>query len=118
MRFQISTVLECRLPAAFEGRRSVMYYHQRTDGVTITIKVTPNASGNSVSSGRGDELEVRLTSPPVEGRANKALLKFLGKLLGVPPSSLTIVHGHGSRRKIVLVPGLGLDDIRDKLEVV
>jgi|WetSurMetagenome_2_1015567.scaffolds.fasta_scaffold208533_3 uncharacterized protein len=95
-----------------------MYLHQRADGVTIAIKVTPNASGNSVSSGGGDELEVRLTSPPVEGRANKELVKFLGKLLGVPPSSLRIVHGQASRRKIVLVPGLDLEEVRSKLELL
>ncbi len=93
-----------------------MYLHERPDGVTIVVKVTPNSSRNALGSGTGDELEVKLSTPPVEGRANKELLKFLGKRLGVAPSSISIIHGRASRRKIVLVPGLDLACVRSKLE--
>jgi len=93
-----------------------MYLHERPDGVTIAVKVTPNASRNSLNHAGGDELEVRLTSPPVDGRANNDLVRFLGKTLGVPPSSLTILHGHTSRRKVVFVPGMDLAGVKARLE--
>jgi len=49
---------------------------------------------------------VRLTAPPVEGAANEALARFLGKALGVPPSAVRIVAGATGRNKVVTVAGL------------
>ncbi|HMK36678.1 MAG TPA: DUF167 family protein [Desulfomonilaceae bacterium] len=83
-----------------------MYVRQREDGVTLRVRVVPNASKNTVSLEREDSLTVRITAPPVEGKANKHLLKFLGKLLGLPQSSLSILLGLTSREKIVLVRGM------------
>jgi hypothetical protein len=59
---------------------------------------------------------VKLTAPPVEGRANKDLLKFLGKKLGVPSSSLTIISGYQSRDKAVLVRGMDSAAARERVE--
>jgi hypothetical protein len=83
-----------------------MYLKEYEDGVIIRVKVTPNSSKNALSPERGDRLVVKLTSPAVEGKANKQLLKFIGKKLGVPPSSITILRGHISREKVLLVPGI------------
>ena len=76
------------------------------DGIRINVRVTPRASRNVVMGRRGDNLAVKLTSPPVEGRANKDLIKFLAKLLGVSPSSVSIVKGETSREKILYVAGM------------
>jgi hypothetical protein len=51
-------------------------------------------------------LKVKLTSPPVDGEANKTLIKFLSKLFKVPKSSIDIIKGETSRTKQVLIPGV------------
>lgn len=88
--------------------------HER--GVTIALRASPNASKDAVVGVVGDRLLVKLTAPPVEGRANKALVKFLARILGVPPSSLTVVRGTASRDKVVFVEGIAEGVVRQMLE--
>ena len=76
------------------------------DGIKINVKVTPRSSKNEIIGKRGDRLAIKLTSPPVEGRANKDLVKFLAKKLGVPSSSISILKGDTSRDKILYVKGM------------
>jgi uncharacterized protein (TIGR00251 family) len=58
-------------------------------------------------------LKLRLQAPPVDGRANAALLRFLGrKVLGVAPSNLEIVSGQNARRKVVAIAGLAEEAVR------
>ena len=76
------------------------------DGIKINVKVTPRSSKNEIIGKRGDRLAIKLTSPPVEGRANKDLVKFLAKKLGVPSSSISILKGDISRDKILYVKGM------------
>ncbi len=75
------------------------------DGVTVKVRVTPRSSRRAVILPIEDILRIKLTSPANEGRANKELLKFLGKKLGLAPSSITILRGHNSREKILLIRG-------------
>ncbi len=93
-----------------------MYLRAHEDGITVTVKVTPNSSRNALASEHGDRLSVKLTSPAVEGKANKQLLKFIGKILGVPPSSISILRGHSSREKVLFVPGIDEVSARGKLK--
>ncbi len=83
-----------------------MYLKAHEDGIILKVKVTPNSSRNALILDHGDRLAVKLTSPPVEGKANKQLLKFIGKKLGVPPSSITVLRGHASREKVLFIPGI------------
>lgn len=92
-----------------------MFIKQREDGVTLRVKVTPNAGSNSLGIEKGDTLSVKLTSPPAEGKANKSLLKFLGKKLGIPPSSISILYGHSSREKVLLINGADEATVRERL---
>lgn len=75
------------------------------DGVTIKVYVAPRSSANKVVGEHNGAIKVALTAPPVEGAANKALLEFLAKLLGVPRSSVSLVSGETSRQKTVKVQG-------------
>jgi len=63
----------------------------------------------------GDALKVRVAAPPVDGRANRELLDYLAELLGVANSQLSLVKGQSSRRKTVIVGGVGLEDARRRL---
>jgi hypothetical protein len=88
----------------------------KTDkGVLIDIHVQPRASRNELVGLQGDCLKVRLTSPPVEGAANKLCREFFAKCLGVAKSRITLVAGQKSRHKRLLIEGISLDDARKKL---
>ena len=83
-----------------------LFLRSAKDGLVLAVQVQPRAAKNEIAGPVGDRLKVRLTAPPVEGKANKALVKFLAKQLGLPASGLTIVAGHKSRQKDLLISGL------------
>lgn len=66
----------------------------------IQVKVTPNSKTEEVKQ-EGDILLVRVKEPPKEGRANVAVVKAVAKHYGVPASSVTVVRGHTSRKKVL-----------------
>jgi uncharacterized protein (TIGR00251 family) len=78
----------------------------RRDGerVVFTVRVTPRASANAVSGERDGVLLVRVTAPPVDGKANDAVVALLAKTLGTPRSAVKVVRGASSRTKRVSVP--------------
>ena len=80
-----------------------LFMWKTAQGTAIEIYVQPKASRNELAGIHEGSLKVRLTSPPIEGEANKECIKFLAKLLHVPKSHLEILKGHKSRRKTVLV---------------
>ena len=72
-------------------------------GLLIKVFVQPRASKNEIVGRHGDALKIKLTSPPVDGAANKMCVQFLAKCLQVPKSSIEIISGHTSRTKRVLL---------------
>lgn len=79
------------------------------------LRVQPGAPKNETQGIYNNRLKVRLTSPPVEGRANDCLIGFLSKLLGVRKSALAIIAGHKSRDKTVKISGASAGDIEASL---
>lgn len=84
-------------------------------GVTLKVRVQPRASRDALGGERQGALVVRLTAPPVEGAANEALVRFLGKALDVAPSAVRIVGGATGRNKVVAVAGLDGATLRARL---
>jgi len=82
----------------------------------IKIKVSPRSSTNRIIGREGDVFKVKVTSPPVEGMANKALVELLAKRLGLPKGNIEIIAGKRSRLKSVRIHGLSLEDITSLLE--
>jgi uncharacterized protein YggU (UPF0235/DUF167 family) len=78
----------------------------RRDGerLRFTIRVTPRASTNAVGGERDGALLVRVTAPPVEGRANDAMVELLAAALDLPRSEVHVERGAGARTKRVSVP--------------
>jgi uncharacterized protein (TIGR00251 family) len=70
---------------------------QSNDDTIVSVLVQPRASKNALCGLQGDELKVRLTSPPVDGAANKMCCAFFARLLGCTKSSVSIERGHSSR---------------------
>lgn len=90
--------------------------HERKQGVVLTVQVVPRSSRNEILGIHGDALRIRLKAPPVEGAANAALIVFLAETLGVHQRQVEILSGHASRRKSVLVSGLGKERVAQILE--
>ncbi len=85
------------------------------DGVTFAVRVVPRASKNEIAGIHGDALKIRVTAPPIEGRANEALIAFLAKRLGVRKSEVEIVAGATSRRKMIHVSGVLTQEVKERL---
>jgi uncharacterized protein (TIGR00251 family) len=90
---------------------------ERSGGVRISIRVQPRASRDEIAGVHGDALKVRLTSPPVDGAANEALVIFLTERFAVPRHAITIVSGAQSRAKVVEIAGMTAAELRNKLNL-
>ena len=80
--------------------------HESAKGTTFAVKVHPRARKNAITGTVGDALKVALTAPPVQGKANQAVIEFFSDLFQIPRSSVTIASGETSRNKVVRVAGL------------
>lgn len=84
-------------------------------GVMLAVHACPRAAQDAVQGLHGDAVKIRLRSPPVDGKANDALIAFLSRTLAVPARDLFIVSGQSSRRKRVAIAGLTETTVRAKL---
>ncbi len=82
----------------------------------IAVKVTPRSSRNQIAGKEKDVYRVKVTSAPVDGKANDALVGFLSERLGVPKRDIEIVSGNTGRLKRVRVRGLTAGEIDQILE--
>lgn len=73
--------------------------------ITLTLHIQPGAKRTEFAGLHGDALKIRLAAPPVDGRANEALLKFVAEALGLPKSSVSLKSGHSARRKVLELAG-------------
>ena len=77
-----------------------------TDGaITLTIHAQPGAKRTEVAGVHGGALKIRVAAPPVEGKANEELRRFLAEAFGVPRCNITLVHGESARSKILRIVG-------------
>jgi uncharacterized protein len=76
---------------------------------TLTLHVQPGAKRTEVAGAHGDALKIRLSAPPVDGKANSALLDYIANLLGLPKSNVRLISGQTSRRKILEVAAAPVD---------
>jgi uncharacterized protein len=83
----------------------------------IQVRVQPRAGENEIAGEREGALVVRVTAPPVEGKANNAARKLLAKRLGVPPSRVSVVRGASSRNKLIEVEGMDGEALRSRLRL-
>ena len=94
------------------------YIRETDHGVTLAIRVQPRASRDEIiADADANQLKVRITAPPVDSAANKALLKFIAKSLGLPPRTVTIIRGDKNRSKTLLITGTETSSILAKLHI-
>lgn len=80
--------------------------------VTLTLHIQPGAKRTEVAGEHGDALKLRLAAPPVDGKANAALLAFVAERLGVAKAAVVLKSGQTSRRKVVEVTAAPADTVQ------
>jgi uncharacterized protein (TIGR00251 family) len=80
-------------------------------GVVVSVKVQPNASKDRVVGKLGDQLKIAVTVAPEKGKANKAVIKVLSRLLGVKSSDIEILSGETSRDKKVFIRNITAENL-------
>ncbi|MFH1139616.1 MAG: DUF167 domain-containing protein [Pseudomonadota bacterium] len=94
---------------------AVFFCQADSSGTRFKIHLSPRASKEAIGGLHGDAVKVRVKAPPVDGRANEALLRYLAGLLGVSRSRLEILSGETSRDKLVKVDGVDPEEVSARL---
>ncbi len=79
------------------------WYRRTGEIVTLTLHVQPGAKRSEIMGLHGTALKIRLAAPPIDGRANDALLKYISELFNVPQRQVELKHGGQSRHKVVAI---------------
>ena len=101
---------------ASREKKSPPFAIQKDDSLCLKVYVQPGASKNSISGEHDGYLKIRISSPPVEGKANEALVEFLSRVMGVRKSGIEILEGLKSRKKLLRISGVTTKDL-EKLTI-
>jgi hypothetical protein len=82
---------------------------------SISVRVQPRARSDEIASVRGGVVVVRVTAPPLDGRANEAVARVLAGRLGVRSAAVTIVRGERARDKVVTIDGMSRSEVEQTL---
>lgn len=82
---------------------AVSWYHWQGSDLILRLRIQPRASRDEFAEPQGETLRVRITAPPMEGKANTHLRKFLAKVFQVPPSRVTLLSGETGRYKCLCI---------------
>ncbi len=91
-------------------------YQEQSDAVAFDVVVQPRAARTELVGLWNGAVKIKLAAPPVEGRANEALIRFLAALLGVRRADVVIAAGQRSRRKRIRVAGLNGQQLIERLQ--
>lgn len=88
------------------------WYRLAADGrITLTLHIQPGAKKTEFAGLHGDALKIRLATPPVDGKANEALVRFVAETLGLAKSAVNLKSGQTSRRKVLEIVGSSIEAI-------
>jgi uncharacterized protein (TIGR00251 family) len=82
-----------------------------SDGIIFTLRVVPRSSRCEITGIQNDALKLKITAPPVEGKANEECIRFLSDKLGIKKNRITIKAGHKSKNKIIAISGITKEDL-------
>ena len=92
---------------------------ETSDGVTLAVRAQPGAKKTAIIGVYGEgplaQLKIAVQSPPIEGRANQALIAFLADFFSIPRNRIAVVSGELSRSKVFLLRGVVLQQIQPRL---
>jgi uncharacterized protein len=84
----------------------------------VTVHVQPGAKTTACAGVHGDALKIRLHAPPVDGKANQALIAWLAKTLDCPQSAIELIRGQTSRRKILSIRTAQAEAVHRQLQTL
>jgi uncharacterized protein (TIGR00251 family) len=87
------------------------------DGCTLSVRVHPGARKNGVTGVHGNSAKIALTAPPIDGKANEALIAFLAEALRLPRARVSLVSGATSRSKILRITGKSAAEVATALSL-
>ena len=79
------------------------YRHDETNNLVLTLHIQPGAKNTVTAGFHGEALKIKLAAPPVEGKANTALIKFLAERFDVPLARVVLKQGDKSRHKVIVI---------------
>jgi uncharacterized protein (TIGR00251 family) len=88
------------------------------EGILLKVYLQPKSSKNEIVGPYRDGIKVKVTAPPIEGKANEALIRLLTKELGISPSCIEIIKGHHSREKTLRISGMVDRELMEKLHII
>jgi uncharacterized protein (TIGR00251 family) len=92
------------------------HLHDGKRGAALAIRVTPRARKTEISEILSDgTIKIRLTAPPVDGKANQALVDFLAKILDIHSSNIEIIAGETGRNKLVSILGMDAETAQQRI---
>ena len=94
------------------------WLRETANGCTLAIRVQPGAKKTAMTGiyAEGEAIKVAVQAPPVEGKANEALIAYLAKLLGVQRSAISILHGELGRIKLIGLSGVSSSKVMATME--
>ena len=84
----------------------IAYTHPTPDGCTLQVRIHPGARKNAITGIHAGALKISLTTPPVDGRANEALIAFLSDRLRIPKACISLISGQTNRSKTLRIATL------------
>lgn len=97
---------------------SAAFAQDVADGCTLAVRLHPGARKNAVTGVHDGALKISLTTPPVDGRANEALLAFVAEALGLPKARVSLLSGQTSRSKLLRITGRSAAEVTAALDPV
>lgn len=83
--------------------------------IRLSVHVQPGAKRNAVLGEHGGALKLAIAAPPVDGKANEAIREFVAAAFGTPSRAVAVVSGHSSRRKVLSIEDMTLEEARRRL---
>lgn len=88
------------------------------NGIIFNVKLVPNSSFNKIADYTEEYVRIKISSPPIENKANKELIAFCSKLFDVNKSKISIISGEKSKLKKVLIQAFSIEELSQKLVFV
>lgn len=94
---------------------AIQFARDTPDGCTLSVRVHPGAKRNAVTGLHAGAVKIALNAPPVDGKANEALIAFLAELLNIPRAKVTLIAGQTSRSKTLRITGKSAAEVEAAL---
>ena len=89
----------------------MIQFKEDARGVTFAVRIVPRASRSEIAGEHEGAFRIRIAAPPVEGAANRELIRLLAKKFGFAQNSVEIISGNASKNKIIRITGATLDQL-------